>query len=102
MLMREKIPGSLHIFVFQNGGAWEQGYSQGQQLLTCWKLACSDGAGIVITSYKKHSVDSLVPRPHHAFCHLQYRKAGRTGCVSHIVQPTTRSTLSLYNNIALR
>ena len=62
---------------------------------------------------------SLVPRPRPAFRRLQYGKAWRawylfsrehdvigkwqkfseqTGCVSSIVQPTTRSTLGVYDN----
>ena len=62
---------------------------------------------------------SLVPRPRPAFCRLQYGKAWRawylfsrehdvigkwrkfpeqTGCVSSIVQPTTHSTLDVYDN----
>ena len=62
---------------------------------------------------------SLVPRPRPAFCHLQYGKvwrawylfsrehdvigkwrkfSERTDCVSSIVQPTTRSTLGVYDN----
>ena len=75
------------------------------QLLTCIDAMNSSG--------------SLVPRPRPAFRRLQYGKAWRawylfsrehdvigkwrkvseqTGCVSHISQLTTRSTLGVYDN----
>ena len=64
-------------------------------------------------------INSLVPRPHPTFHRLQYGKPGRawylfsceddvigkwltfskqTGCISCIVQPTTRSMLGVYDN----
>ena len=73
----------------------------------------------LISSVAAIAKTSLVPRPRPAFRCLQYRKVWRawylfsrehdvigkwqkfseqTGCISSIVQPTTRSTLGVYDN----
>ena len=74
---------------------------------------------LIACSMQKRRRSSLVPRPRPAFHRLQYGKAGRawylfprehdvigkwrkfseqTGCISRIVQPTTHSTLGVYDN----